>query len=318
MIKKFLKYILAGLLFSTAMISCSRPKTIPDDKLSNIFRDMFLVDAYADRYRITADIMLLDSLDLYGPIFEKYGYTAQDFSHTLNEFTKRKSVRLRDILDGAIAKLDDQYKAYLKTRRYLDFVDSAAMVLTRREIYVDSLITLKKLSDTTRLIINLPAENGQYTIEYYYTLDSIDRNRGFQNTFALVNDRGQKLNHRTLRMNAASERTQQTLTLDSSEFADSLMIRFAGITPDRINEKRTKPNLTIDSLVISHTPPIEQAREVLLRSLPVNRTILDSISYGLYPQKDSITLRIVPPLAREGGDPVAVQGGETAVGGDHR
>lgn len=313
---KYFKYIAVLMIFCAGFAtSCSGPKTIPEKKLAAIFSDMFLVNAYADKYPVTPD-RILDSVDIYSPIFEKYGYTSRDFMYTLNEFAKLKSTRVRDILDAAIERLDDEFRVMVKERQYLNFVDSVALVITGRVVYTDSLLKISRLADTAKMFIALPAEMGDYEIVYYYTLDSLDKNKNLQNTFSLYSEAGRRLNHRSLRMTPSSRRTKQSLRLEANESTDSLIIRFGNYPAPK--DKGSKPYLQIDSLVISHTPRIDEAREVLYQTLPIKGTIIDSIRYGTYPPKDSIALRTVPPLAREEPDSITVARGDVAVAGDER
>ena len=88
-------------LASIALASCNKPRVIPDDELADIFYDVYLTNAYVDRQGID-----LDSMMLYEPIFEKYGYTVEDLHLTINSFSKRKSARLSDAVEMAIQRLE--------------------------------------------------------------------------------------------------------------------------------------------------------------------------------------------------------------------
>ena len=70
--------LLAALLVFAA---CDKPKNIPDDKLTAIVGDLFLANAYWD---IHGDYRFIrDSIDIYSPIFEQYGFTPKDFMFTI-------------------------------------------------------------------------------------------------------------------------------------------------------------------------------------------------------------------------------------------
>ena len=84
-------------------IACARHKIIPDDTLAKIFHDAFLTNAYLDHENIEAD-----TLNFYEPIFQKYGYTIEDVRFTIGNFSKRKSARLGDVVEVAIAQLEKQ------------------------------------------------------------------------------------------------------------------------------------------------------------------------------------------------------------------
>ena len=92
--------LLAALLVFAA---CDKPKNIPDDKLTAIVGDLFLANAYWD---IHGDYRFIrDSIDIYSPIFEQYGFTPKDFMFTIENLSKRKSVKFTDILQAALDTL---------------------------------------------------------------------------------------------------------------------------------------------------------------------------------------------------------------------
>ena len=78
----YITLIVAATLMTAA---CTRHKIIPDDKLALIFHDAFLTNSYVGEQNIT-----IDSLSIYEPIFERYGYTTADIHYTVGNFSKRK------------------------------------------------------------------------------------------------------------------------------------------------------------------------------------------------------------------------------------
>ena len=86
---------------------CAKKNIIPDNTLADIFHDAFIVNSYIGEERIN-----LDSLHVYEPIFQRYGYTAADVVHTVGNFSRRKSVRLGSIVEAAIAKLEKDLAYY--------------------------------------------------------------------------------------------------------------------------------------------------------------------------------------------------------------
>lgn len=83
--------------------ACTRHKIIPDEKLAQIFHDAFLTNAYIGDERVN-----IDSLNIYEPIFARYGYTTRDVYYTIGNFSKRKSARLDDVVEMAIEKLETE------------------------------------------------------------------------------------------------------------------------------------------------------------------------------------------------------------------
>lgn len=86
------KHILSLLaVFLSAFIltvSCSgRNDIIPEDTMSQIYYDMYLTDEAVDlnyQYRRMAD-----TLNIYEPVFNRYGYTSDDFRRSVNFYLER-------------------------------------------------------------------------------------------------------------------------------------------------------------------------------------------------------------------------------------
>lgn len=96
--------------------SCSKEeaRVIPRSKLTKIYAEMLVADQWiqtSSDKRMAADTMLV-----YEPILEKYGYTSADYRYTLNEYLndpERFSRILRsvvDICDARISELEEQQK----------------------------------------------------------------------------------------------------------------------------------------------------------------------------------------------------------------
>ena len=164
MIKRALYSLLLVAMLS--LVGCrDRAQVIPDDTLADIFHDAFVVNAYVGESRIN-----IDSLQVYEPIFNRYGYTADDVVHTVGNFSRRKSVRLGSIVESAIAKLETESKRYDKQVAILDTIRNVAIRTSKRTIYSDSLIVAKSRADSTKLRIEVtPAPRGEYSILFSYS-----------------------------------------------------------------------------------------------------------------------------------------------------
>ncbi|MFQ8712790.1 MAG: hypothetical protein ACLR93_03340 [Alistipes onderdonkii] len=128
--------------------ACTRHKIIPDEKLAQIFHDAFLTNAYIGDERVN-----IDSLNIYEPIFARYGYTTRDVYSPIGNCSKRKSARLGDVGEMAIEKLETEGKFYDREVAVLDTIDNVARRTFTRTVYADSLIRVGALRDTARLRI---------------------------------------------------------------------------------------------------------------------------------------------------------------------
>ena len=146
------------------IVGCHKKSVIPDDTLADIFHDAFVVNAYIGEERLD-----LDSLQIYEPIFKKYGYTANDVIYTVGNFSRRKSARLGSVVEQAISRLERENKYYAKKVVVLDTIQNVAIRTFSRTVYQDTLIQAKKRADSTKLqVVISPVVKGEYTISYSY------------------------------------------------------------------------------------------------------------------------------------------------------
>ena len=118
--------------------ACARHTIIPDDELAQIFHDAFLTNAY-----IGSQNVRIDSLNIYEPIFARYGYTTEDVQYTIGNFSKRKSARLGDVVELAIDRLEEEGKRYDREVAILDTIDNVARRTFTRTVLSDSLIRVR-------------------------------------------------------------------------------------------------------------------------------------------------------------------------------
>ena len=108
--------VLSALLLLLSLGACARKaRVIPDNKLADIYAEMFLADQWLSTnysYRRVADTTLF-----YEPIFEKYGYNLADFNESMRYYVKKPD-KYAKILKTAGLKLDAQAKRLKKVEDY--------------------------------------------------------------------------------------------------------------------------------------------------------------------------------------------------------
>ena len=243
------------------MTGCRKKSIIPDDTLAEIFHDAFVVNAYIGEERIN-----LDSLQIYEPIFARYGYTANDVIHTVGNFSRRKSARLGTVVERAISRLERESKEYAKGVVVLDTIRNVAVRTMTREVYADTLIKATKMSDTTALQIEIsPIYKGEYTIKYRYEckddLEKYPRKAEFY--FKNKYDMRSGFASVTLRPNGNINRT-----IVSKNNSGKLVLELAKFNkPPYINKKRKrllkKQDFTIHDLKVVYKPNEEDAVDSL-------------------------------------------------------
>lgn len=100
-------YISALLLFFlcplTCTVSCKREKYIPEETMSDIYYEMYITDQLIrkDRKKKKAS----DTLLVYVPIFERFGYTSEDYRNSVNHYLL-KPEKFEKIFRKTQAKLE--------------------------------------------------------------------------------------------------------------------------------------------------------------------------------------------------------------------
>lgn len=257
MIKRTIVLLVAALAVMTT--ACKRHTVIPDDELALIFHDAFLTNAYVERMSPS-----LDSINLYAPIFESYGYTTEDVQYTIGNFSKRKSARLSDVVEAAIALLEEEGKYYDREVAALDTIKQVAQRTARREVYHRDRLRVRSLADTAKMHIKIDVEPGSYEIRYEYLIDSLDENQRLQRRSWLktTTSSAAQMQYYSLRR-LSNEETSRTFTVDTA--ARELHIQLISFP-----EKAKRPSMTVTNLSIYHTPvPNEAIRRLYEQQLKV-------------------------------------------------
>ncbi len=286
-----MKRVLTILLVATALVfgGCNKRRIIPDDTLAKIFHDAFVVNAYIGEERV-----YLDSLKVYEPIFERYGYTAQDVVYTVGNFSRRKSARLGTVVEQAISRLEQESRVYANKVVILDTIRNVAVRTFTREVYADTLIKARTRADSTKLQLEIsPIYEGEYSVSYSYVCDDdlvrnprsaefcFEKEGGFRSGFTSVNIRSKGTINRTL----VSREDGGKLILELGKYKTSLFEQ----TKNKKNKKQLPPKkqaLTIRNLKVVYKPNEEGAIDSLFERYVSVKIFAD----GFLIKKDSLTL----------------------------
>jgi hypothetical protein len=210
--RRIIAYLSAAVLLLTN-VGCQHQREIPDEDLIKIFHDAYLANAYIGEKGIYED-----SLFLYEPIFERYGYTVEDMQHTLKTFSKRKSALLSDLMVEVSKQLEQEARIEGRKIVVLDTIDNVAKRRYTRTVYEDSLIRVKRLRDTNKLRVTIDdLTTGDYTISFDYFIDTLDENRNSRvEVYALVGDTIQALRHTMMLSRYRQSNYSRRLSIDST------------------------------------------------------------------------------------------------------
>ena len=112
--------------------SCRRngPRVIPRGKLAKIYAEMFVTDQWIQntpKLRSIADTSLV-----YEPILEKYGYTSEDYQHSVQHYMDDPE-RFSRILRTTGEILDDQIKDLKRKQKELQELEARKLAESKRK-----------------------------------------------------------------------------------------------------------------------------------------------------------------------------------------
>lgn len=235
------------LIATLCTVSCNETRTIPDSDLVNIFHDAMLANAYLSEKGIRDDSLLV-----YGPILEKYGYTEEEMRYTIKSFSERKSAKLSDLVVAASKRLEQEAKAESYKIVVLDTVENIARRSYTRTIYSDSLIRAKRMRDTSDLRVYIDdLVPGEYNISFNYHIDSLDENRNSRvEIYMLRKDSNQVGRHTTMLSRNREDKYSRKIQIDSTHRAIYINMYY-----HPRSEKSEKPDITITDFKVVRVLP---------------------------------------------------------------
>ncbi len=254
-----MKRIIYALLLSLLLFapSCRRRTVIPDSELALIFRDAFLANAYVYDANV-----LFDTVQVYQPIFDHYGYSVEDVAYTVGSFSKRKSARLSDVVESAIKLLEQGGKIYTHETVILDTIDAIALRQARRVIYTDSVVNFHSLRDTINMKIeldSLPA--GSYNLTFDYLVDSLDNNRSSYRSMSWSEFPGED---KKRGLATSYLRKRQVESINRVIKSDTMIHKLVIMLAESYEVKRS-PHVTFKDIKMEYTPQLEESVDLLFK-----------------------------------------------------
>ncbi len=280
-----MKRILSIIIPALMLISSCGPKvTISDEELALIFRDAFLANAYL----YDNSHFKLDTLQVYQPIFDKYGYTAEEVATTVGSFSRRKSARLSDVVERAIELLERGEEHYALEATIVDSVEAIARRTFTSTIYSDSLITFYKKADTVNTYLKIDSlRPGSYHISFDYLVDSLDNNGSNYRFTSWVEGPDKEAKPLKRGTNTSYMRKKYVSNIERKLEIDSLTHELHIHLAESFERKR-KPHVTIKNFKIDFTPKSHMAVDSLYRKKLDIRVFADDF-FKFEPQ-DSLEL----------------------------
>ena len=273
-------FSLSLLLVVIASVGCNKPRVIPDEVLSDIFRDAMLINAY---YNVKSD-QSPDSLNIYEPVFARYGYTAEDVQYTVDNISRRKNARLGDVAERMIASLDERMQYLNRESAKLDTIENVAFRRYTRALLGDTTIVAKTAADSTKLRLYLyNIHPGYYRFTSLYSLDSLDKSAGrrYRIYFEREDSTRREFSEGSLMRRAETQINQNHLLIDSEDDIARLVIDFYHFDDDMEEKKRTVPKITIHDIRVDYTPPAEYCMKRMLDEQTQMRIFSDTLIHTI-------------------------------------
>lgn len=273
-------FSLSLLLAVIASVGCNKPRVIPDEVLSDIFRDAMLINAY---YNVKSD-QSSDSLNIYEPVFARYGYTAEDVQYTVDNISRRKNARLGDVAERMIASLDERMQYLNRESAKLDTIENVAFRRYTRALLGDTTIVAKTAADSTKLRLYLyNIHPGYYRFTSLYSLDSLDKSAGrrYRIYFEREDSTRREFSEGSLMRRAETQINQNHLLIDSEDDIARLVIDFYHFDDDMEKKKRTVPKITIHDIRVEYTPPAEYCMKRMLDEQTQMRIFSDTLIHTI-------------------------------------
>ena len=272
-------YILLTLL---CVLGCARRKEIDDKTLAQIFRDAYLTNAY-----LGINYINIDSIQIYEPILEQYGFTPEDLRYTIGNFSRRKSAQLGRVLKEAEKEIAEYAVDYEKRVVVLDTIKDVAIRSFKRMVYQDSLIEVKKRADTSKLKLTIePLQPGTYSVRYKYTYNKKEEPKRkkskkrpedeltLRGALYIETFGGSHRNNYSYNLRK-EESIRRTLIADTS--AHKLVLTFA--KPSDARHKIRNIDLKVEDIEILYTPSEEMAIDSLFMKY-VDIKIFDNVFFN--------------------------------------
>lgn len=268
--------------------SCGKAKKIPDDTLQDVIKEIFMTNAYIRQNHNYA----LDTVSVYEPILKRYGYRPKDLDYTLYKMSLRKSSHISEILNSVAEELEAEYKVMTDRRDLKALIDTRTVDTYKDTLLMRDSIKISTIKELEKGNVNLDLEKGDYKILFFASVDEEDENYTYRFEYQIKNDKDSVLRSD----NYYYSRGKRQMISKDFVVADTIMKKISISLSKPMNSKIKKPQLKLDSVLITRTPALKEARvkvdSILLRKIsPIHKFI----EYGKV-TKDSLTIDAVPPM----------------------
>jgi hypothetical protein len=154
-----IKKIVFTVLILITFVSCSKQKIIPEKILAEIIYQMQITDVVLLTHE--SSMRHKDSIRIYEPIVEKFGYSLDDLRRTFLKYTSEDG-KLQDVIKLVIAKIENEKSIYQEPARIEKLSENM-------NIGADSISISSRTMNKQNIEVRL-SEQGVYDISASYFL----------------------------------------------------------------------------------------------------------------------------------------------------
>lgn len=147
---------------------------IPQETFTHILKDIHLTDGAMSRSQINRPYRKMKDITIYDTIFEKHGYTREDFQHTVTVYSSF-TPEFEKVYKNVISLLNQDLEKVIKQKDSIEAVNYKTVnnLWRSQKNYTISMDTLDKIDDLSKKI--QVKSVGKYYVEADYTFYSKDQ-----------------------------------------------------------------------------------------------------------------------------------------------
>lgn len=162
---------IVGILLGVT-VSCRRARVIPEDTLSKMYAEMLLCDQWIVEARLATQA---DTHFIYKPVFDKYGYTSDDYRKTVASYLAEPDryakvfKTAKEMLDARYAAIEDEEERIRKRDSVRTALSMKYAYLPRPALYRDVITAYTPVDtvvpgpDSLKYTINIPELDTLYS-----------------------------------------------------------------------------------------------------------------------------------------------------------
>ncbi len=303
------KYTVVLLFAIAAFCSCQRrPKVIPPSVFAQITKEFIMTEAALSDVRDPR--LTTDTIAFYEPILADYGYTIEDMTYSVEEYSKRKSAILTNIIKTAGEEVRAEADRVRELFRFMSDWNKMAVENSIDTVYRnDSLTRYTSLARLDKAVVELDVRPGEYTLWFKPWVDSSDNNFYYMYNTVFLGGDGERIvpneyNNLTENIYRISKRATERMQKISITVPDTSVkkLRLVFFDKEKSSPKPLKKevSVSVDSIMVVYQMLPKEASDTLFRKMA--GFDLDVIGGMMQAARDTMKVNTPVPFRKESDD----------------